>query len=122
MSQVVQSHTALITFLSMVFDLNKQCELELSDPSIRKNRKRLNQLLANDFEEVGKSGRKYSKAEIIEELVNEDNISFSIQDFSFVLLFEDCVLVKYQTTLNNQSAYRCSIWKKYEDQWQIHYH
>ena len=106
----------------MVFDLIKQLELELSDPSIRKDRERLDQLLADDFEEVGKSGKKYTKADIIELLINEENISFSVQDFNFVSLSDDCVLVKYQTTMNGQNAYRCSIWKKYGDQWQIHYH
>ena len=106
----------------MDFDAIKQLELELNNPKVRKNKARLNELLADNFEEVGKSGNKFTKDEIIRNLLEEENTDFSAHDFSFELLSEDCVLVKYTTTLNGQSAHRCSIWKKQQSNWQIHYH
>ena len=106
----------------MKFDLIKQLELELSNPSVRKDKARLNYLIADEFEEIGKSGSRFSKTEIIQHLNEEENVSFDAYDFNFMLLAENCVLVKYTTTLNGQSAHRCSIWKKQQQDWQIHYH
>ena len=107
---------------SMEFDTIRNLELELNDLATRKNKQRLEVLIADEFEEVGKSGKRFSKSDIINELVNEESVAFSAHDFSFVVLAKDCVLVKYLTTINQQSAYRCSIWKKSQNNWQIQYH
>ena len=105
-----------------IFQRLKQQELELSDPTIRKNAGRLAELIADDFEEVGKSGRRFSKQDIIRDLQQEQAIEFSAHSFAFVSLGDDCVLVKYQTTMNNQTANRCSIWVKRNDRWVVLYH
>ena len=106
----------------MEFGIIKQLELELSNPATRKSKDRLDVLLADDFEEIGKSGTRYSKTDIINELVNEEPCDFSSHNFSFVLLAKNCILVKYQTTIDKQTAYRCSIWKKSQNNWQLQYH
>ncbi|HAQ48986.1 MAG TPA: DUF4440 domain-containing protein, partial [Glaciecola sp.] len=49
----------------MEFGIIKQLELELSNPATRKSKDRLDVLLADDFEEIGKSGTRYSKTDII---------------------------------------------------------
>ncbi|WP_100642626.1 DUF4440 domain-containing protein [Alteromonas facilis] len=106
----------------MEFEIIRNLELELNDPAIRKDKQRLAALISEDFEEIGKSGRKFTKSDIINELVNEEPVAFSTHDFNFIVLAEDCILVKYQTTIDQQSAYRCSIWKRVNNNWQIKYH
>ena len=106
----------------MEFEFIKQLELELNNPSIRKDKKRLDELLSDDFEEIGKSGTKYTKNQIINELITEDNVHFSVGDFSFKQLSSDCILIKYKTTVNTQITHRCSVWQKQSGKWKIQYH
>ena len=46
----------------------KKLEIELHQPSVRTNVKRLDDLLHDSFAEIGRSGRTYSKADILAEL------------------------------------------------------
>ncbi len=48
-------------------DLIKNLEVELLQPEVRKSKERLNELLADDFFEIGESGKKYSKQDILNE-------------------------------------------------------
>lgn len=106
----------------MNFDLIKQLELELSDPSTRKDNKRVAELIADDFQEVGSSGRLFSKSEIMQELAEEEGVEFSVQGFRFVALSEKCVLVRYETVMQEKHAHRSSIWVLRNNAWQIIHH
>jgi hypothetical protein len=46
-------------------------EVELHHPGVRCNRERLEQLLTENFFEVGRSGRQYSRSTVIEFLLYE---------------------------------------------------
>jgi ribonuclease HI len=106
----------------MEFEQVKQLEIELSDPAIRKNSRRVAQLLADDFEEVGSSGRKFSKKDIIQLLADEVDITYTLHNFSFISLSSNCILVKYETRVQDKHSYRSSVWVKQHDQWVMQYH
>ncbi|HEY6412929.1 MAG TPA: nuclear transport factor 2 family protein [Edaphobacter sp.] len=107
----------------------RQLEEQLLQPTIRKNRNLLTTLIADDFLEIGSSGRTFDKASIVEALRNEPPHPAAIlSDFSARPLAEDIYLVTYRTTRCNPSgepiaaAWRSSIWRNRYEQWQIIFH
>ncbi|TDF41535.1 DUF4440 domain-containing protein [Alteromonadaceae bacterium M269] len=104
------------------FDEIMALEIELSQPTARKNLQRLSELIADDFEEFGSSGRVFNKDDIISELQTEDNVTYEIKDFRFTALSASCVLVKYVSIFEGKSALRSSIWIKRAEQWVVIHH
>lgn len=107
----------------------KHLEEQLLQPAIRKNPDLLATLIANDFLEIGSSGRTYDKATILESLKNEPpNSAAILTDFSVRPLAKDIYLITYRTTRHNPSgepiasAHRSSIWVNRNKQWQIIFH
>ncbi len=106
----------------------KELELMLLNINIRQNSEKLNNLLADDFTEFGKSGRIYDKQSVIKSLSNESFVNHSIIDFKVKQLSEDVFLITYKTIQNKTENHsgtdslRSSIWKKYTDGWKIIFH
>jgi hypothetical protein len=97
-------------------------ELELVNPKIRKDSARLNELIADDFEEFGSSGRVYKKEDVLHYLPQEEFVDYKLSNFSFKELGASCMLVKYQSIVGGKRAYRSSIWVKNSGQWQLVHH
>jgi hypothetical protein len=104
------------------YKLLQSLEQELVDPLTRKNSDRLHELISDDFEEFGSSGRSYRKSEVITLLANEETVNYKLGNFSFKTLSNDCILVKYKSQLNNVTALRSSIWIKSKGNWQMLHH
>ena len=104
------------------FELLQRLELELIDPETRKNSARLHQLISDEFEEYGSSGRIYRKLEMISLLANEKTVDYSLCNFIFKSLANDCILVKYRSQLNNVISLRSSIWVNSKGNWQMLHH
>ena len=49
-------------------DSIKSLEVELLHPEVRKSKERLNELLADDFFEIGESGKNYNKQDILNDI------------------------------------------------------
>ena len=96
-------------------------ETELVTPPARNNPKRLSNLLHEDFEEIGKSGKLYNKEETIEALRNEQNFKCELSDFRGSNLSKNIIVLKYLSCSNGISAHRTSVWVKNE-QWQLLHH
>lgn len=94
------------------FKTIKKLELELIAPNTRKDSKRLEQLLSDDFQEFGKSGKIYNKAEIIAALCDEEASDINFSNFNFTKLGKDNILVTYKSSCNGINANRSSIWNK----------
>ena len=60
-------------------DLIKNLETELLQPEVRKSKERLNELLADDFYEIGESGKQYNKQDILNDLPNQSEVKFTIK-------------------------------------------
>ena len=102
-------------------------EEQLLSPEIRRSSESLKALLADDFVEIGKSGQKYRRSDIIECLANEKAPpQVAISDFEVAKLAENLVLATYKTVNRDTgaSAYRCSIWQRREPSsgWRMRYH
>ena len=104
-------------------------EVELHHPGVRCSRERLEQLLHPDFHEVGRSGRAYDRATIINFLCAQDASPIVASDeFVVVELAADVALLTYRSAqvvagegLANH-ALRLSVWTKSAAGWQLRYH
>lgn len=107
----------------------KELEERLLHEDARSNSETLNKLLADEFEEIGVSGRVTSRKEVIDWLVNkEQNIQWSLDNFQIRLLAPTIVLAKYEAHKKDKKenstsgSMRSSIWRLYDEQWKIEFH
>lgn len=112
-----QLHTILL-------DL-EQC---LFQPDVRRSRRELERLLAEDFVEIGSSGRVYDLAAIVEELGNEREIHIALSDFKVRSLAPGVALVTYRAVVSEAgdqkptNSFRSSIWKLVGGEWRMVFH
>ena len=105
-------------------------ERELHDPAARRDPARVDALLHRDFEEVGRSGIRYTRAETIAALAAEGTSRAAIMSDAFALtaLGADAVLLTYRTAerladgSDIRHAHRCSLWLRVDSRWQLRYH
>ncbi|RUS57179.1 hypothetical protein QI30_06220 [Kurthia sp. 3B1D] len=98
-------------------------ELALLKPEVRRSSKALRLFLADDFFEIGSSGKVLYQQEQIEEIVLGD-VCMTIDNFHIKLLSEDIILATYRVynAVNAQHSLRSSIWKRVDGQWKMHFH
>ena len=106
-------------------------ERELHDPAARRDPARVDALLHRDFEEVGRSGIRYTRAETIAALAAEGTSRAAIMSDAFALTALGAVAVLLtcrtaerladgSTTIRH--AHRCSLWMRIEGRWRVRYH
>ena len=91
------------------FKIIKKLEIELASKDTRRSKELLSELLAEDFEEIGKSGKIFSKSDVLASLPNQGYQEIQLSQFRFVKLVDNIVLVKYQSSVNCRKALRPSI-------------
>ena len=106
-------------------------ELELHRYETRRNRDRLHELLHDDFEEIGRSGRRYSRADILAEFAAAEESSTPVvvaDQFDLGELADDLALLTYRSahqdgagTLSRYSL-RSSLWVRCGKQWRMRFH
>ena len=102
-----------------VLDLERQ----FLDPRIRSDRIRLGALLHPDFEEIGASGRLWSRGETIDLLTEEDAVAHEAQPLSTSCVDENTILVVFQTTSALGGCLRSSLWVRSDDgRWRLRFH
>lgn len=104
------------------FKIVEALEHGISSKEIRSNPIRLSELLHNEFEEFGKSGRKFSKADIVNEVPSWNHHEIEITDLTFTRLAASVLLLKYQAFANDVRTKRSSIWVKDNGHWQMIFH
>ena len=97
-------------------------ELRLLDPAVRKNRAAVDALLAEEFEECGRSGRRYDKTAILDLLAGEDEEATTLEQFRAVALGEAAALATYRTVDSRGAAWRSSVWVWRAGRWVMLYH
>lgn len=95
-------------------------ERELASPDTRKDRSRVSELLADDFEEYGSSGRVFQKSDVLASL--DSTVNYSLTDFSFRDIAKGITLVKYKSSTESQAALRSSIWVQSNGSWRLLHH
>lgn len=106
-------------------------EVALHQPIARRDGVRLNALLHHDFEEIGRSGRKYTRVEVVASLVAESSV---VQDpiesdgYNLSILGPDVALLTYHSALRLgdggqvQETLRSSVWVRDGGVWKLRFH
>jgi len=105
-------------------------ETELHILETRKNRIRLEQLLHPDFVEFGRSGRQYTRAEVLEEFSASDATMDEVyaQNFELAELSQVIVLLTYLSAHKGSDGelyrrtLRSSLWVTTEGGWRMRFH
>ncbi|MFK8139371.1 MAG: DUF4440 domain-containing protein [Bdellovibrionales bacterium] len=112
--------------MSKNFGLVIELEKELHSPEVRLNKEKISSLLADDFVEIGASGKRYSKTDILERLSQSKPEPISSSDYEARLIGGRYIQVLY-TTFRSEGEktfrfLRSSIWRKEEDAWKMVFH
>lgn len=106
----------------------KGLEKTLLSQSVRKNPSVLSELIADEFIEIGKSGKVWTKQTVINALKKESRTEIVITGFNLKLLAENIALVTYSARHKHKGnippskSIRSSIWKMVENKWKIVFH
>ena len=85
-------------------------------------------LLADDFYEIGCSGRLYDRTETLRRLTSERRRETTIRDFQVRFLSPDVALIVYllvdaeEEEDDRPATWRSSVWRCEYGRWQIHFH
>ena len=100
-------------------------EFALLTPEVRGSPHQLGELLDPDFEEIGKSGRLWKRAEMISALVADTNLeehSINVSEMNGRTVGPGLVLLTYITQVEGQRARRSSLWRQSTTGWRILHH
>ena len=97
-------------------------ERELLSPAVRADSSRVAAILHPDFEEIGSSGRIWSRDAIVNELAGEDSESVDIEVLGCDVLAQDAVLLTARTSDSRGSALRSSLWLRVDGRWRLRFH
>ncbi|WP_442996137.1 MULTISPECIES: nuclear transport factor 2 family protein [unclassified Serratia (in: enterobacteria)] len=108
-------------------------EMQLHQPATRNNSKLVSELLHDDFEEIGRSGRHYDKRQTVAALEQETGRPvIHAEDFKLVMMTEAVALLTYKSFQRDAAGtitrltLRSSVWVLSEHQtgerWQLRFH
>ena len=100
-------------------------ELALLTPEVRGSADQHEDLLDPDFAEIGKSGRLWTRVEMIAALVADtdpEQHSVNVSDMSGRTLGPGFVLLTYVTQGEGRRARRSSLWRQSVKGWQVLHH
>ena len=106
----------------------RRVELQLLDPEVRSSAAVLDRLLADDFLEIGASGRVFDKAQIIAALESGALLEATVEDLRVRFLAPGIALATYRLrsrTAGNEAdrfSLRSSLWIFRSDRWQLRFH
>ncbi len=106
----------------------RRLEERLQQADMRKSAKDVAELLADDFVEIGSSGRIFDKQATIDGLQHESPAEISLTDYQARILAPDVVLVTYRAVRSASApaqttqSLRSSIWKRLDGRWQLVFH
>lgn len=98
-------------------------ELELLASTTRSNAERVGELLHPEFVEVGRSGRRWTRGEVIRALSLEDRRPTPEADeWDFADLGPDLVLVTYRLRAGTRQSRHASVWDTSASALRLRYH
>lgn len=110
-------------FLTERFGLVQARELELLDPDVRRDVRRIDELLHPRFVEIGRSGHRWQRAEIITALAEEQRrVAPETDEWVFDDVGPMLVLVTYRVMNATGVSRHASLWDLSGDTPQIRYH
>jgi len=106
----------------------KLCEQSLLHPAVRRDPVRLSAMLAHDFQEIGSSGRVWTRETILTLLATEQYQPPVVEDFTCRRIANGVALVRYRTVRVDQVSgesfvtQRSSIWIEQAGEWRVRFH
>lgn len=107
----------------------RSLELTIQRLDVRRDRAQLDGLLHEAFVEFGRSGRRYEKADILEELPRDpDPTEMWSQNFEVIELADGVALLTYRSASADENgnlfrhSLRASLWQRTEHGWQMRFH
>lgn len=100
-------------------------ELALLTPQVRGSAARLDDLLAPDFVEIGASGRRWTRDELIAVMVAETTADRPVPEYSEMsgrIIGPGLVLLTYVSEVEGRRARRSSLWRRSAEGWQVLHH
>ena len=97
-------------------------ERELLDPAVRADPLRAGELLHPDFEEIGASGRRWSRQEVLAMFSDGQAADVSVEVLALKRLDAATALLTYRSVATRGSALRSSIWQHENGRWQVRFH
>ncbi|MFJ8196741.1 DUF4440 domain-containing protein [Streptomyces sp. NPDC096152] len=104
-------------------------ELRLMDPEVRASRPLADRLLDPGFVEVGASGRRWTREEMLAALPDlgggaAHGPRYEPSDITGVVLAPGLVHLTYETVAGGRRARRSSLWRRSDgaDGWRMYYH
>ncbi|MEV0766962.1 DUF4440 domain-containing protein [Nocardia salmonicida] len=100
-------------------------ELRLLDPRVRSSPELISELLDPEFCEIGASGRRWSRSEIITVVVEQAATlaePISALDMRGELLADDVVHLTYISESDGHRAFRSSLWRRTKLGWRLYFH
>lgn len=109
--------------------LLRALEVELHHPGVPLDRSRLEQLLHPQFHEVGRSGRRYGRATVIDFLASHPRLPpVESHRFAVEQLGPDAALLTFDSVQHDADGrkihptHRASLWVRTGAGWQLRYH
>ena len=105
-----------------------ELELALLTPEVRTSVSALQQLIHDEFVEIGTTGVSFGKAEVLLHLPQQKAPTFNIFDINYRLLSHDLAQLTYRASfkpvneLGKRYSLRTSLWKFEGERWQMIYH
>lgn len=107
-----------------------QYERQLHRAEIRSQKIAIEKLLHRDFYEIGRSGKRYGRQQVIDSLLAEtDRQQITSEEFALMQIESGALLLTYRTFIQSPSGekthrtLRTSLWIRSEDdRWQMIFH
>lgn len=107
-----------------------QLENDLMKSETRKSPQKINEILADDFNEFCSAGFEYhyKNGDVFQEQNDNNELDWEIIDFKTEQLSDDCILTMFKlikhnhSNKNNKYSLRSSIWKCYDGKWKMFFH
>ena len=98
-------------------------ERELQTASCRRDEGRMGALLAEDFEEVGASGRVWDRASTLELVASEDgHPGIEVRELSARWVCDRLILVRWDSDRGGRRVRRTSLWRRDPEGWRLVHH
>jgi hypothetical protein len=101
-------------------------ERELQTPECRRDRARVIALLADDFVEVGASGRVWDRASTLQLLGTEAQTStdavIEVHDLTGRVIGDGLVMARWDSARGGRRARRTSLWRRDPAGWRLVHH
>ena len=100
-----------------------ELELALLHPDVRQDPRWVEELLDEDFREIGASGRLWNREETMEALgADRDDEPVAVADMDALQLAEVVLLLTYTGDRAGRRARRSSIWRRTDGRWRLAHH